>query len=137
MVKRGAWWAAAIAPDGSLAPICRRILLALWLLAIAAVVIGSLSPKLAPSGRLGLDKLVHVVAYAALGGLPGMVFARPARLVAAGAMIMLGGIIELAQAQVPGRSGDIADFLASAAGVVLGLGFAAALRTRLLRWVLR
>ena len=128
------FWSMAVEADGSFAPLFRRILLALWILAIAAVVIGSLEPRLAPTDRLSLDKLVHLAAYAVLGWLPAMAFIRRGRVfAAAGAMVAMGGLIELAQDFVPGRSSGVGDFLANAIGVILGVGIAFVTRSRLTR----
>lgn len=78
----------------------------------------------------GIDKVEHLLAFAALGVAasfasdPGL-----QRLARAGAGLMLyGGFIELVQTQLPTRQGDWADVLADGLGVAAGLALAALLR---------
>lgn len=98
--------------------------LALWLLMLATVAVGSLLP----AGDLprvplpGLDKLQHLVGHGLLSAYAAMLF-RPlrARLAAALAVALYGLGIEAAQAAFTAtRAADGLDVLANATGIVLG-----------------
>ncbi len=99
--------------------------LGLWLLAIGAVVAGSLlaPPPLALAAPSGSDKLLHVLAYAALAFGAVQLFARVRPLALAGAALMLMGYgLEVAQGEFTAtRAFDPADALANGLGVLLGL----------------
>lgn len=101
-----------------------RLWLALWMLMIAAVVIGSLLPAAElPRMRFpGADKLQHLAGYVALSGYATMLFAgRRAQGVAAAGLVLLGVLIEGAQAALTAsRQADAVDVLANLVGVVLG-----------------
>jgi len=106
----------------------RRLALALWIVGVASTVTFSLLPKFAPPGEYGFDKLIHGATYAALALLAHVAFAQRKNAVAAALfMIPLGCAIEVAQAFVPGRYGDIWDAAANSfgalAGVALGVRF--------------
>ena len=79
-----------------------------------------------PNWLSQVDKLYHMMAFAALV-IPAALFDRGAvrRMVVGG--LILGASIEIIQPSV-GRDADVLDFLADAAGLVLGLG---------LGWLLR
>ena len=79
-----------------------------------------------PNWLSQVDKLYHMMAFAALV-IPAALFDRGAvrRMVIGG--LILGAAIEIIQPSV-GRDADVLDFLADAAGLVLGLG---------LGWLLR
>ena len=101
----------------------------LWLsggiLLVLAVVIGSLAPSV--RAPLGNDKLSHLSAYLALAIWFGGVY-RPAHYPwVAGALLALGGAIELVQGMLKYRSMEMADMLANTVGVLAGI---------LLSWVL-
>lgn len=95
---------------------------ALWVLATAAVVWGSLTPV--PLDLLPVpegDKIVHFGAYALLSGLgawslPGS----RGRGLSAASMAALGSLIEVLQYWVPGRSSSWADAACNVAGAGLG-----------------
>lgn len=111
----------------------RRALGILWLVAAVGVAVGSLVPELSPSDRqlvfFGLDKWLHLFAYAALAALPLMALpGRRSALGAAFAMIPFGIGIEIAQNHVPGRLGSIDDAVTDAIGVLLGMAIGLALR---------
>ncbi len=79
-----------------------------------------------------IQKLLHVACYAVIAGLwvwtleP--IESRPLKLTASLVLtIGLGGMLEWAQTQVPGRFGSIVDVLLNAAGAVAGLILAALL----------
>ena len=81
----------------------------------------SLSPTLTPD-KFGLwDKFAHVAAYTVLAGLAALGLRRRLhRGLTAAALVALAGILEFAQTYVPGRSADLADFLAGVLGITLG-----------------
>jgi VanZ family protein len=76
------------------------------------------------------DKFDHVLAFGTLGLIAALAGApRRGRLAtAAGGLLLYGGMIELAQTQLPPRSGEWLDLLADAAGIALGLATATLLR---------
>ena len=84
----------------------------------------------APVRMTGLDKVGHFLLYGVLGVLAGIAWRRTRR-VPRPAMVLaiacaVGLADELHQSRVPGRSADPFDFIADAAGVLLG--FAAGTR---------
>ena len=96
-----------------------------WLL--LALVIGlTLSPAAyLPQQAFSLwDKAQHALAFAALAVLGALAYPRRVGLLAA-SLLAFGGAIELAQAATGWRSGDWADWLADAVGLVAGLALAA------------
>ena len=96
-----------------------------WLLLL--VVIGlTLSPiaYLPPQAFSLWDKAQHALAFAALAALGALAYPRRVGLLAA-SLLVFGGAIELAQAATGWRSGDWADWLADAVGLVAGLALAA------------
>ena len=113
----------------------RDILRAVWAVWLAGIVWGSLIS----AGRLNsleetlpflaYDKLVHFGAYAGLGLLSLLGFARPRGVYVALSMILLGGFVEFGQSLSPGRTPDLTDALANTLGVLAGL----AIGLRLLR----
>ena len=68
------------------------------------------------------DKISHFIAYSVIVtfGLVGYRGVKAAILVVVGA-IALGGSLEIGQLFVPGRSGDMLDFVANCIGVVAGV----------------
>lgn len=104
----------------------------LWLLAIAAVVAGSLLPgNSTPLQWIGMfhvnDKAQHFLAYAVLAWFPAWLYSRAAALGTCGMLFALGVLLEIAQAAVPGRSCELADALADLAGVLSGFAVSSAL----------
>ncbi|HET7792631.1 MAG TPA: VanZ family protein [Rhizobacter sp.] len=75
---------------------------------------------------LGWDKLNHASAFAALtvAGCFGFPGSRGLVLRVLLALLALGGLIEIVQYFVPGRSCDWFDLLADATGMAIGLGLA-------------
>ncbi len=71
-----------------------------------------------------LDKIVHAVAFAALGALAPLAHPALPRAWAFVALVVYGAATETLQSFVPGRSADVVDFLvdAAGAGVALALG---------------
>lgn len=72
----------------------------------------------------GLDKVAHFGLYGVLGGLAGRGWLRAARMPGALVVVLaacaVGVIDELHQIRVPGRTADPLDFVADAAGVLIG-----------------
>jgi VanZ family protein len=92
-----------------------------WLLAIGAVIAGSLSPDLRPPSGGVIDKFQHVGAYLVLSGLAMAAFVDPRRrILALVFLFLLGGAIELAQGYFGGREASVFDQLANTLGILLG-----------------
>lgn len=96
----------------------------LWSAAYAVVLgaVGVLS--LLPEVRhlAGSDVVSHCLAYAAVALCAGFAFrSLSARAAAAGAMVLTGAGLEIAQSMLPGRVPSVTDALVNAAGIVLGL----------------
>jgi VanZ family protein len=104
----------------------RTVWLVLSLGLAVTIAVLTLMPQVElPAGPPGIDKLYHVVAFAALAFPTALL--RPERWRSAGCLaILYGGIIEIIQPAF-GRSADISDLLADALGVTVGilLGLAA------------
>ncbi len=111
-------------------PILRRLhALPPALFALALVVISylALSPAPPQAADLGWDKLNHFSAFGTLVLLGGLAWpAGLGRL--AWALLGYGGLIEILQTQVPGRSAEWADLLADGIGILLGLALTLVLR---------
>lgn len=91
-----------------------------WLAALLPAV---LAPVFEP--RPGLfphsDKVMHFLGWLGLGGLAGLLERRPRfAALAFGFGVMLGAATELLQLDIPGRDGDLWDFLADTAGALVG-----------------
>lgn len=88
---------------------------------LALCVLASLAPGSQIPGLHGADKLGHAAMYGAIFlWFAGIVRPRnwgTLMLV----LLVLGGVLELLQAQVPGRSRDVWDLLANGAGLGAGL----------------
>lgn len=101
------------------------------LLHIALVSYLALTPVPPPSIDFGWDKLNHVLAFSALGFSASL--SCPAsprvRLFLHFMLLGYGGLIEVLQQFVPGRSGEWPDLFADSVGIVLGAIIAA--------WVVR
>jgi VanZ family protein len=112
--------------DARWQPAWRAVLLVLMCVAAWFAFIPA-APKVQPDG---VDKIEHLLAFAALGvaaaftANPGL--QRTFR--AAAGLLLYGGFIELVQTQLPTRSADWADMLADGVGVAAGLALAALLR---------
>lgn len=112
--------------DTRLRPHWRALLLAL-LLAVAWLAFMPDPPK--PQLPQG-DKINHLLAFAALGGVALLCAApgwAPAALGALG-LLAYGGFIEAVQTQLPGRRGEWPDLLADTLGIALGLAASGLLR---------
>jgi VanZ family protein len=104
---------------------------ALWALAVAALIAGSLNPVTQPPGEYHIDKFVHMAAYGALAGLPALVLRRlwAAALIAVG-LVAIGCSIEVLQSLIPHRMGSVGDALADVVGVAAGLAAGRQVRIR-------
>lgn len=116
-----------------------RIVLIVWLIAVAAVVTGSLLPA-ATLSRLRYDvvapndKIVHFMGYTVLAVLPTAFFELLGMgLALAASMIPMGVLLEFLQRLVPGRSFELGDMLADTLGVITGILAALWIRTLLKR----
>lgn len=103
----------------------RRPLLwsAMWMLAVAAVVVGSLMPPgELPSQPMANDKLMHFLGYFVLMASAVQLYARRASWVAMALLLVLLGIgLEWLQAAMHvGRTADRADAFANTLGVLAG-----------------
>ena len=111
----------------------------LWAAAIACVIVGSLLPGdsriLAKAMQIaGNDKAAHFVAYTMLGVLAMFSFQRRIQAMpAAASMVLLGGLLELAQKYAPGRSPEVADEVANLLGVACGVLLAILARAIMVR----
>lgn len=107
----------------------RRVAMTSWVAAVTAVMALSLLPATAPPGDYGFDKMAHAVGYFCLALLPHLAFERrKTALLAALAMIPLGCLIEVAQAFVPLRYGDVWDAAANSFGTLAGVALGARAR---------
>lgn len=70
---------------------------------------------------LPLDKVVHVSLFAAVAAL-GVLSGLPTRWLVIG-LALQGVVSELVQGTMPGRSADVRDLLADAAGIMMGVAF--------------
>lgn len=101
-----------------------RLWLALWLCAIALVVVLSLTPPPPMAVPRNFDKVEHLTSYALLAFGAVQLFARRRDQAWAGVALVAMGIgLEFAQALLTQtRMADPADAAANASGVLLGLG---------------
>jgi VanZ family protein len=98
-----------------------------WLVSLAAVIVGSLVPAQSPV--IGLidrahlnDKVQHFTAYAVLAALPALDRFRCRRLGATIVFLfLLGAALEIGQLFSPGRSCDWHDLLANVCGILAGI----------------
>lgn len=79
----------------------------------------ALTPTPPREADLGWDKLNHFSAFGTLTVLACLGWPWPRRM--ALALLAYGGLIELLQTQVPGRSAEWADLLADGIGIAIGL----------------
>ena len=106
----------------------RRAWRAGFAVCLVVVTVGTLLPGDAMPPNMGVDdKSQHLISYAVLA-LTACLSLRswPAMGLAAGLLVMHGGLIELLQSFVPGRWPEGADVLADGLGVALGVGAFAA-----------
>ncbi len=104
-----------------------------WLICLVAVIVGSLLPaESAPMRALDKlainDKVQHLLAYALLAFLPAIHERRRTVALLIFLAPTLGVFLEYGQLYSPGRSFDVRDMLANAAGVGIGAAIGLALR---------
>jgi hypothetical protein len=116
-------------------PANRAMLIALWVVLVCCVIIGSLlpaaSPIMAAVGRLHVsDKVLHFCAYLALSSLPVIGFRdRRCGILAGVSMFLLSILLEAGQHYSPGRAVELGDLLANGAGVSCGTLLGLPIRT--------
>ena len=88
----------------------------------------ALTPKPLVGLESGLDKVGHLLAFTALGFTGYLGF--PTRTALPFALLAYGGLIEVLQLFVPGRSAEWGDLLADGIGIGVGIGLAALVITR-------
>jgi VanZ family protein len=104
------------------APLLLRVV---WAALIALVVIGSLLPAASTPMRTIAalhvnDKALHLIAYVSLAFLPALHERRRRLAYIAAGLVALGVLLEFGQLWSPGRSFEIGDMAADAAGVIAG-----------------
>jgi VanZ family protein len=105
---------------------------AVWVVALAALIVGSLNPVTKPPGEYHIDKFAHLLVYGGLAGLPALFLRRwrPILLLAV-ALVAVGCAVEVLQHLVPGRKGSVGDALANTIGIALGLAAGRQVRQRI------
>lgn len=98
----------------------RRLALALFVLSLLAISYLALTPTPPKAADLGWDKLNHFSAFGTLTALGGLAWPGRHWILATG-LLAYGGLIEILQTQVPGRSAEWTDLLADGIGILLGL----------------
>ena len=112
-------------PPARYAHILHRVARILAVLFAVIIIHESLIPVSATPNVTHFDKLMHLIAYGALGVMFKLGWPKFNSYLLAAALISLGGGIEIAQAiMASGRTGSLADGLANSVGVGLGIGFA-------------
>lgn len=104
-----------------------------WGVLIVIVAYLAFTPEPPPSLDLGWDKLNHSSAFVALAIAACFSFPDSVRhqVVGLSGMLAYGGMIEIVQLYIPGRTGEWADLLADS----LGIGIGAAMAMLMLRWL--
>jgi len=102
-----------------------RVLLMLLIVVVSYL---ALAPKPPTGVDLGWDKLNHMMAFTALAFAASLGYPAPmrVRVLSLAGLLAFGGLIEILQLYVPGRSAEWGDLLADAIGIVLGVATAAA-----------
>lgn len=102
---------------------------------IGVILTSTSIPNLSAPGPAGMDKAGHLFLYGVLGILTIRAlwdFGQPSRTVvmSLAAIAVFAAVDEWHQGFVPGRSADVADWIADVTGAVLGVGLNTALRLR-------
>jgi len=93
----------------------------LWGAMILFVIAGSILPVKASSNVSHMDKIIHFTAYASMALIPAFFAYNNSFIVkSAIALLIIGGLIEIAQYYVPGRGAEYLDMLANSCGVITG-----------------
>lgn len=103
----------------------QTILRCLFGAAALAVLVMSLLPPTPALPSTGWDKSNHLLGFSVLGVLGWLAFPRH-RLAMVGGLLAYGALIELLQSLTPTRQADWQDWVADAAGVLLGCSAMAA-----------
>lgn len=91
----------------------------LWVVMIALIFFGSISPSLAPPGRYHIDKLVHFMANFCVALYPlWLCKKRYYKIYTVILLILCGIIVELIQQNIPGREASMGDVIANSLGVM-------------------
>jgi VanZ family protein len=100
---------------------------ALLVFLLAVVSYLALTPKPLEGHESGLDKVGHFMAFTALAfsGYLGLPTSRGVRTALLFGLLAYGGLIEVLQLWVPGRSAEWGDLLADGIGILFGAGLAA------------
>ena len=114
-------------------PVNIRLIRGIWLLAIVAVIVGSLLPSnsavIRTLDRLPItDKMEHIGMYALLAFLPAIYERRRVVILAAAGAVALGVGMEYAQLLTGWRDFEIGDMVADTVGAILGLASGLAVR---------
>ena len=114
-------------------PRWRPTWLALLAVLVAVVSWFAFKPDSAADPVAHLDKLRHIGAFLCLAAVASMAWAaRPGAAPSiSGSLLAYGALIELVQSQLPTRSASLADLVADALGIALGLWLVRSLRNRL------
>ena len=101
-----------------------RVLLLLLLVVVSCL---ALTPKPLEGFESGLDKVSHLLAFTSLAfsGYLGFPVSRGIRAALVIGLLAYGGLIEVLQVIVPGRSSEWGDLLADGIGIAFGMGLAA------------
>jgi VanZ family protein len=101
----------------------RRALLVLLVFVVSCL---ALTPKPPEGSQSGLDKVAHLLAFTALAfsGCLGSPASRGTRTALLFGLLAFGGLIEVLQWFVPGRSSEWGDLLADGIGIAFGAGLA-------------
>ncbi|MBD3241636.1 MAG: hypothetical protein GF331_13685 [Chitinivibrionales bacterium] len=111
----------------------KHALLILYTFAIVAV---SVLPRTELPGHGHMDKIGHFIAYFGLAILAWQVMPNlRLRLLAAVGAVGLGGLLEVVQHFIPGRSASYADAAVNTLGVAVGLAVGAVVAPRITRCV--
>ena len=93
-----------------------------WLLLITIVVLSLLPASELPGGIFNFwDKAQHAMAYAVLAVLAVRAYPGQPRLRTSTGLLLLGAVLELAQAASGLRYGEWSDLLANGLGIALGM----------------
>jgi VanZ family protein len=100
---------------------------ALLVFLLVVVTYLALTPKPLQGFESGLDKVAHLLAFTALAfsGYLGFPASRGTRTALPFGLLAYGGLIEVLQLFVPGRTSEWGDLLADGIGIVFGIGLAA------------
>ena len=115
-----------------------RLWLGIWITLVLAVICASLMPAsdLPPPPFRGVDKLEHLLGYAALSGYAVMLFANARdHMRIALLLVALGVSLEFAQAMLTAsRQADALDAMFNTLGVAIGLAIGRTRLVRALQW---